>query len=181
MKKQTLAKVATLALALAAGSAFAADKGWYMGADIGQSRNDLSSPKTPAPRLDKTDTAYGVHGGYQFNKYFAAELGVNRLGTQKIGDSKATTKAYSLDAIGRLPVSDKFTVYGRLGGAHMERTYSDDAGNHAAGFKVGLGAEYAIDPSWSLRTELTRYNNVPTSSTFGNTLDSWNVGVNYRF
>jgi len=181
MNKHTFTKTATLALALAAGSAFAQETGWYVGADIGQARNNLTSPTSPAVGLDKKDTAYGLHGGYQFNKYFATELGVTRLGTQKIGDNKSTTTAYSLDAIGRLPVSDKFSVYGRLGAAHMERNYSAASGNHAAGFKVGLGADYAIDKNWSVRTELTRYNNVPTTSTFGNTMDAWNVGVNYRF
>ncbi|MBB4841830.1 OOP family OmpA-OmpF porin [Paucibacter oligotrophus] len=191
MNKNIITPIAAIALALgSAGAAFAAggtgadNKGFYVGVDLGQSRNDLSSPTSPALRLDKTDTAYGIFGGYQFNKYFATELSVHKLGQQRIGDSDAKTSAYSLDAIGRLPVNDKFSVYGRLGGAHYERDFSglDGAGNKiSTGFKVGLGVDYAINKDWALRTELTRYNNLPDLGTYGRTMDSWNVGVSYRF
>jgi len=191
MNKNIISATAAIALALGStGAAFAAggkdadNKGFYLGADLGQARNDLSSPTSPELRLDKTDTAYGLFGGYQFNKYFGAELSIHKLGQHRIGDSDAKTTAYSLDAIGRLPVNDKFAVYGRLGGAHYERDFSglDGAGNqNSAGFKVGLGADYAINKDWSLRTELTRYNNLPDLGTYGRTMDAWNVGVSYRF
>lgn len=181
MKKNVLAITTTIALLSGAGLAHAADSGFYMGGDIGYSSNNLKSPTSPAVSPDKTGTSWGAYGGYQFNKYFATELGVTRLGSTSIGSSDSHSTSYSLDAIGRLPLNDKFAIYGRLGGAYNERSYSNHADNNATGLKVGLGAEYALDKNWALRTELTRFNNMPTQSTYGDATNVLSMGVNYRF
>lgn len=181
MKKQIIAITTTLACLTATGLAQAADQGFYVGGDIGRSSNNLKSPTMPALGTDKTATGWGAYGGYQFNKYFATELSVTRLGTTHIGSGDSSTTSYSLDAIGRLPVSDKFALYGRLGAAHTERSYADFDNNHTLGSKVGLGAEYAIDKNWGLRTELTRFNNMPTQGGYGNASNVLSMGVNYRF
>ncbi|WIV96780.1 porin family protein [Kinneretia aquatilis] len=186
--KIALASISALALALGAASgaaraASSGDSGFYLSGDLGQSRNNLSSPTSPAVATDKRGTIYGIGGGYQFNKHFATELSVQRLGTHGIGSTESKTTAYSLDAIGRLPVSDKFAVYGRLGASHLDRKFSgiDGQNAHGVGFKLGLGAEYALDKNWSLRTELTRYNKAPVASTYGEHMNTWTAGVKYRF
>lgn len=182
MKKQLIAISTTLACLTGTGLAQAADnKGFYMGGDVGYSSNNLKSPTAPAVSTDKTSTSWGAYGGYQFNQYFATELGVTRLGSTSIAGGDSHSTSYSLDAIGRLPLNDKFAVYGRLGGAYNERSYSNYADNSATGLKVGLGAEYAIDKNWALRTELTRFNNLPTQSTYGDASNVLSVGVKYRF
>ncbi|MDC8787084.1 porin family protein [Roseateles koreensis] len=161
-----------------------ADTGYYVGGEIGRSNTDLSSAQSPAPSLEKRDTSYGIHGGYQFNQYFGTELSLNALGKHKIGDTEAKTTVISLDAIGRLPVNDQFSLFGRLGVAHLDRDFkglSTIDGGNSTGLKVGLGADYALDKNWSLRTEVTRYNNAPTAGLYDKTLDTWTVGVNYRF
>ena len=186
--KIALASISALALALgtATGAAVAApgsNSGFYLSGDLGQSRNNLSSPTSPAVGTDKRGTVYGISGGYQFNPHFATELSVQRLGTHGIGSSEAKTTAYSLDAIGRLPVNDKFSVYGRLGASHLDRKFSgiQAQDSHRVGFKLGLGAEYALDKNWSLRTELTRYNKAPVVSTYGEHMNTWTAGVKYSF
>ncbi len=181
MKKQIIAITTTLACLTGTGLAQAADQGFYVGGDIGRSSNNLKSPTKPAVGIDKTATNWGVYGGYQFNKYFATELGVTRLGSTHIGSGKSTSTSYSLDAIGRLPVSDKFALYGRLGAAHHERSYTGFDKNHGVGFKTGLGVEYAISNNWALRTELTRFNNMPTQGTYGNASNALSMGVSYHF
>lgn len=185
-KTRPVAPLAALTLAMAAfaGSASAdQNKGFYVGGNIGQSHADVTA-SVPGMTVDKRDTSYGILGGYQFNQYFATELTVNYLGKARLGDSEAKTMSYSLDAIGSLPVNDKFSLFGRLGVAQNERDFKgvaqfDSQGN--TGFKVGLGADYKLNKNWFVRTELTRYNNVPTAGMFSNTIDTWNVGVNYRF
>ncbi|MDC8770284.1 outer membrane beta-barrel protein [Roseateles albus] len=184
MKKLITAVTTTLACLTAlggSGQAQAAEQGFYVGGDIGRSSNNLKSPTKPAVSTDKTATSWGLYGGYQFNKYFATELGVTRLGSTHIGTGESTSTSYSLDAIGRLPLNDKFAFYGRLGAAHNERSYSGFDKNHAVGFKTGLGMEYALDKNWALRTELTRFNNMPTQSTYGNASNVLSMGVNYHF
>jgi OmpA-OmpF porin, OOP family len=181
MKKQLIAISTTIACLTGAGLAQAADQGFYVGGDIGRSSNNLKSPTAPPIGTDKTATSWGAYGGYQFNKYFATELGVTRLGSTHIGSGESTSTSYSLDAIGRLPLNDKFALYGRLGAAHNERSYSGFDKNHAVGFKTGLGVEYALDKNWALRTELTRFNNMPTQSTYGNASNVMSMGVSYHF
>ena len=180
-----LASISALALALGSisGAALAADSGFYLSGDLGKSHNNLSSTTTPAVATDKRGKVYGLSGGYQFNKHFATELSVQRLGTQSIGSTEAKTTAYSLDAIARLPVSDKIAVYGRLGASHLDRKFSgiEAQDTHGVGLKVGLGAEYALDKNWALRTELTRYNNAPAIAGYGDHMNTWTAGVKYNF
>ena len=70
-------KIATAVLlsTIAVAPAFAADEGFYVGADVGQaSTNTFDLSK-------KTDTAFSVLGGYQFMKYLAAEIQYNDFGS----------------------------------------------------------------------------------------------------
>lgn len=177
------AKASALALALIGSGAWAADSGFYMGGDIGRTKNNANATTDPRANVKKSDTSYGIYGGYQLNRYLAAEVGVARLGTQKIGNTNSKTTTYSLDAIGRLPVSDSLAVYGRLGGAHYERSYNGIPNEraHSVGLKVGVGADYAINKNWAVRTELTRYNHMPVAAGYGQHSDALSMGVRYQF
>ncbi|MDI1303232.1 MAG: OmpA family protein [bacterium] len=131
---------ATLGLAVLAGlaSPFAAaaeDAGWYIGANVGQSRAKIDDEKITRGLLgagftqttianDERDLGYKLFGGYEFNRNFALEGGYFDLG--KFG-YKATTvpagtftgdlrgRGINLDAVGMLPFTDKFSGFARLG------------------------------------------------------------------
>lgn len=182
---KTMGRSLAGALALLGAAAMAApEKGLYIGADLGRSRADLSSDAKPSPAMKRSATSLGLHAGYQFNPYLAAELGVTRLGSASIGDSSAKARAYSLDALAKMPLNDKFSLYGRLGAAHYERSFKGGAapgGQHAVGLHVGLGMDYALSPTWGVRTELSRYNNLPVADGYGRSADHWSLGVNYKF
>ncbi|MDT8998164.1 porin family protein [Paucibacter sp. APW11] len=183
----TLIGACAAALALCSTAAIAApDQGLYIGADLGRSKNDISIPADvkPQPGSSKSATSLGLHVGYQFNRHFATELSVARLGKASIGDSSSKTTAYSLDALAKLPVSDQFSVYGRLGASHYERGFqglANTGGQHSVGMHVGLGLDYAITLQWGLRAELSRHNNLPDGAGYGRSTDQWSMGVNYRF
>lgn len=128
-----------LGLAAVAGSASAADSGWYVGVDLGQSNYAVMKPNMTALSQDlaqeglpntttesDTATAYGVDVGYQFFKYLAVEGGYVDFGSAT-GDANITltppgtahvdihAKGETLYAVGILPVSDQFSFFGKLG------------------------------------------------------------------
>ena len=126
---------------------------------------------------DEKSVAFKLFGGYQFNRYFAIEGGYFNLG--KFGFTSTTVPAgtldgemrvqgLNLDLVGTLPITDRFAALGRVGATYA-RTRDEFRGTGAigvpdpnpskngAGFKVGLGLQYAFSPSFIVRGEAERY------------------------
>ena len=141
-----------------------------------------------------------MFGGYQFGRHFALEAGYFDLG--KFGFTAATLppgslsgqaefKGVNLDAVGSLPLTAKFSVFGRAG-VHYTETRTDFLGTgavlvsgpsrneKAANYKVGVGLEYALTPQFGLRADLERYR---VKDAVGNTgdIDLASIGAVYRF
>ena len=114
--------------------AVAADSGWLVGGNIGQSRAEIDDARIAAQLQsqglassisdDDTDIAFKIFGGYKFNKHFALEGGYFNLG--QFGYTATTTPAgtqtgkiklqgLNLDAVGILPFTEKFSGFGRIG------------------------------------------------------------------
>ncbi len=160
---------------------------YYGGVAAGQSKTrtdpyGLTAGLVPgvgasAASTDEKDTAYKVFGGYQLNRNFGLELGYFNLGnnsfaatTTPAGSLSGQTKVQglSLDLVGTLPLTDRFSALGRLGGQYAW-SKSQFAGTGAAagapatssrrdgGYKVGLGLQYELHPSMWLRGEIERY------------------------
>ena len=111
------------------------DSGWYIGANIGQSRSIIDHERiigelqqqgfaTTSISDDEYDFGYKAFGGYQFNQYLALEGGYFDLG--QFGFSANTLPAgtlngnirlrgANLDAIGFLPFTEKLSGFGRVG------------------------------------------------------------------
>jgi OOP family OmpA-OmpF porin len=193
-------------------SSFAAtgtdDAFWYIGGNIGQSRAKIDDasisaglPGTTSIDDNDTDTAYKLFGGYQFNKNFAVEGGYFNLGefgytatTVPAGTLNGNIKLQGLniDAVGMLPLADKFSVFGRLGliYAQAKDDFSStgavatpldpNPSKNAANYKFGLGAQYDFTPSLGMRLEAERYR---VDDAIGNTgdVDLYSVGLVYRF
>ncbi|MEO8407483.1 MAG: OmpA family protein [Oxalobacteraceae bacterium] len=138
-----------------------ADSGWYVGANIGQSRAKIDDNRITRGLLgsgfatasiadDDRDTGYKIFGGYQFNKNFSLEGGYFDLG--KFG-YKATTvpagtlsgnikiRGLNLDLVGTLPVTDKFSAFARVGVNYAEAKDSF----------AGTGAVHVLNPNPSKR------------------------------
>lgn len=113
-----------------------ADKtGWYIGANIGQSRADIDDQRikndlqrqgftTTSITENEQDFGYKLFGGYQFNQYFALEGGYFDLGefdftanTLPTGTLKGDIKLRGLnvDAIGFIPFTARLSGFGRIG------------------------------------------------------------------
>ena len=179
----------------AAQSSSAADNdfinpGWantaqYVGLGFGQSRAFLNNSQINSA-LGRTGTINAIsedHKGFggkliagkQLNQNFAVEFAYFDLGTF---DYRASTsnggtlsrhtsvRGGSLDVIGMLPMSERFSIYGRVGATYAmmrdniggNRAYAgDELRNKKLNPKVGIGLEYKLSEAMAVRGEVERY------------------------
>lgn len=199
-------------LAVAAGPLAAADAaGWYGGLSLGLSKAPIDDARitsglavqgfaTTSISDDERDIGYKILGGYRFNRYLALEGGYFDLG--KFGFTATTVPAgtltgnikvrgLNLDAVGILPITERFSAFGRVG-----LTYADvrgaDTGTGAVtvldpnprkrdpNYKVGVGIQYDVTESLGLRAEAERYRIKDAVGNKGD-VDLYSAGLIYRF
>jgi OOP family OmpA-OmpF porin len=167
-------------------SAFAADSGFYVGADIGTSQQGVNGPGS----TNTHPSVGGIYGGYNFDKNFGVEANYSYLGKAKIeGQSEVETQLFGVDLVGRYPVSEKLDLYGKLGVAYVDRQldYAAGGSDSEAGIagKFGVGAEYKIAKNIGVRAELAHYMGAPKFEGPGYEYDdnftTFTLGMNYRF
>jgi len=177
---KSLVAVSSLVAILAAQVAPAAEPGWYVGIGAGESRiYQVDACSKVNGKLDpgyscteKTSgTAAQIFGGYEFNRYWSTEAGYVDLGkftaTAHGTESGVPTTAsaslkgdaFSVDAIGNLPVNGEFGLTGRVG---IVRWRTDESISLSA---LGVsttedqhtGVKYDFTPEVRGRAELVRY------------------------
>lgn len=163
MKK--IAAALLLSTAVAA-PAFAADTGLYAGVTLG--RSNTNSPNPNVILTKSKDTVLGVLGGYQFTKNWGAELFYTGAG-KYAGHNAANTvtssgkaDVYGIDAVGTMPLSDAFSLYGKLGFARAKTSTSSVPASTLAGATrtaatYGLGGVYNVNQSVGIRFGWDRY------------------------
>lgn len=148
----------------------------YVGGSLGR-----SNFKTPS----ETDTAWRLFGGYQLNRYFAAEVGYHDLGEVNFVQGDRNAKAWELVGVGMYPVANALSVYGKLGGywakseLHSSVVPSGDDTN--TGLTYGVGAQYDMMQNAAVRVEWQRYDNVGGDTTGKTDVDVLNVGLLWKF
>lgn len=133
--------------------------------------------------LDEEDTSFGVVVGYRFNDFFGLEAGYVDLGAAEysaegvldIGGTAfgfdASTSFESsgptVAAVGMLPVSESFDLYGKLGIFFADTEISVDVEGESDSVSstsedtfVGAGLAWRVGENWSLHFEFTRYMDV---------------------
>ncbi|WP_323117072.1 outer membrane beta-barrel protein, partial [Klebsiella quasivariicola] len=107
MKLKMAPTLIALALAAAGTTAQAADD-WYTGVGAGwayaHGLDDFGKD------TDKDATALSLFGGYNFNDYYAAELGYLYAGKAGVDGADFKTQGATLSGIARLPLGDIFSV-----------------------------------------------------------------------
>ena len=191
--------------------ALAEDAGWYGGLNLGQSRSKIDDPRIINGLLvggfssatisdNNRDTGGKIFGGYQFNRYFAVEGGYFDLG--KFGFTANTVpigtltgdikiKGVNLDLLGMLPISEKFSAFGRVGVTRAEardtftatglvRLLRTSANQRETNAKYGVGLQYAFTDRLGMRAEVERYR---INDAVGNNgdIDLASLGIVYRF
>ncbi len=205
-------KLSLVALAVMASTlALADDSGWYTGANIGRTKatiddarissNLLGAGATAVSIVDEDrDHGFKVYGGYQFNRYFALEGGYFDLGrfaftanTTPAGtlSGNINLRGLNLDLVGTLPITEKFSAFGRIGANYAQasdsfsgtgavRIFSSEPSTRETNLKVGFGLQYAFTDALALRGELERYRINDAVGNRGD-VDMLSVGLVYRF
>lgn len=187
-----------------------ADKaGWYAGLDLGRSRLGMNGGDVDgalanqgiasATSLDQTDTAFGVNGGYRFNRYFALEGAYARLGSFDYSaptgtdtiDGKFKASALSLAGVGIYPLSPQWSLYGKAGLARTDAkleassesgaTPTENTSHTGTGLLVGAGVTYDFDGGFFAKAGWDRYSKVGDSTTGSGPIDLYLLGVGMRF
>ena len=209
-KVLALAALAALAM-LASPLALAEEPGWYGGASLGRSSASIDDARITANLLaaglatnsiSHRDRSQGfrIFGGYQFTPNFGLEAGYADLG--KFGFTASTTppgtlngdirlQGLSVDLVGTLPVTDKFSVLGRIGlasinardtftGTGAVNVVNPNPSKRDTNAKFGLGLGYSFTPSLGMRLEAERYR---VNDAMGNkgSINLMSVGLVYRF
>lgn len=202
----------TAALTLAASQgAWAQTEGWYGGVNAGRTaatiddariNNTLRASGFTSSTIQDDDRSNGfkVFGGYQLNRNFAIEGGYFDLG--KFGYTATTTppgtlngniklKGLNLDLVGLMPLTDRFSAFGRVGlnyaeardtfrGTGAVTVRNPNPSKRDTNLKLGLGLQYAMTDNLSLRGEVERYR---VNDAIGNRghVDMVSVGLVYYF
>ena len=175
--------IAALLSAVVAAPAFAADNGFYIGADLGRSS---TSAAAGAVLTKSSDTVFGVLAGYQFTKNWGAEAFYTGAGkwtaqdTAGLANVNGKADTWGVVGTGTLPLSDAFSLYGKLGYASTKTTVSCSViiGGAACGnagpsnatrgaATYGLGAIYNVTPAVGIRFGWDRYGAAVTNSVNG--------------
>lgn len=207
-------KLSLVALAVIASSyAVADDSGWYGGINMGQSSAKIDDPRITSTLLGSgfttssivdtdRDAGYKLYGGYRVNRNFAIEGGYFDLGTFGF---KATTaapaagtltgeiklKGLNLDAVGILPITDKFSAFGRVGvnyaqasdtfsGTGLVKVINPNPSKTDLNYKFGVGVQYKFTESLAMRVEAERYRIDDAVGNKGD-IDLVSVGLVYLF
>ncbi len=210
-----------------AGTASAADEGWYVVGFAGEasaqnvSQGSLDqntvdvfgsvglSIVDATSTLDDSDTGFGLAGGYQVNRNFAAELAYVDLGeisysangtvTDGVDDFDAglgldqSASGPVFSVLGIVPIGERFSVFGRLGVALMSvdadatvsidgESASDSAGTDRSNLVYGIGGEFSINRRFGVRLGWDRYAEVGSDDLAGEVdVDLISLGLRYNF
>lgn len=181
MKKITLA---VLLSTFATAPAFAADEGFYAGATLG--RASLNSPSANLTLTKSSDTVFGVLAGYQFAKNWGAEVfytGAGKFSGNKVGGvtGSGSVDVFGASVVGTLPVSDAFSVYGKLGYASAKSKASSSNGIMAGATRsaatYGLGGVYNVSPAVGIRFGWDRYSAAAANVSALVSKDNFNINT----
>lgn len=157
----------------------ASHAGWYLGLGLGKSDVRNANPTLTVDNGNLTR----VFGGYQFNQNIAAELDYMDFGNGSYRNATNTrsgtqkTNSLSLSAVGSLPISQEFSLIGRLGVGQTKSSYDEvsngvrrSESNTGTAFIVGAGAEYKVTKNWAVRGEVQSFNHSNSDK-----VGKWNI------
>ena len=167
--RRAAAAIFTGALAFGAFPA-AAQQGGYVGASVGQYKeNDYSDGETAV--------GFRFFGGYQFNKFVAAEAGY-LTASFDVGPTTVTASGLTLGALVFAPISDQFSIFGTVGLFNWNLSNVDISGTDPY---FGLGALFYVNKNIGLRLEYDSYKLSSDSAGASTTASAITLGAQFRF
>lgn len=207
----TLALVAVFASSGVQAQSSFNNSGMYVGISAGESKSKFDNGATAQSLVgagvtagalteDERGNAYKAFIGVPLSPNWAIEAGYFDLGrfgldavTVPAGTVTGTTRiqGLNLDLVGTLPITERWSLLGRVGAAYAE-TKGSVSGTGASGvsalssnkrdthYKYGFGTEYAFTPALTMRLEGERYHVNDAMGQRAN-VDLISVGLVYRF
>jgi OmpA-OmpF porin, OOP family len=149
----------------------------YIGATIGQAEYKEGCLGTG--ECDDADTAWRILGGFQFNKFFAVELGYYDFGEASSGTAKLEAEAFELVAVGSFHFTDRFSVYGKLGG-YQGTLKGGGVDEDSTDLTYGIGVRWDFTKRLGVRGEWQRYESLGGGSVETD-LDVLSIGLIFQF
>jgi OOP family OmpA-OmpF porin len=192
-------KAAAVAAVFALSTTAAHAENWYVLGAIGQSKiSDMD-----IPGVDDTDTSWKLQLGYKVNEYFAIEGGYVDLGKVSgsplldtdLGTFPANVSfgadAWNLDAVGIIPLSDAFSLFGKVGVAVSSADASisvpavpgasGSISENKTGLNYGVGVNWDVSSDWALRAEYEIFNKIGGGDLGESDINVLSVGVAFKF
>lgn len=184
MNKSMLSVLIASALAFSS-SAFAADKGFYLGGGLGQSRTTSS-----ATNVATTGTSFKLLGGYSFNQNFAVEAEYVDLGSfAAVTGTDIKGNAFGVSAVGTIPLGEVFSLYGKVGATSVSTTATAQPGwmllvpatQTKSGISLGLGGEFNVSPNAAIRLSFDSYQFDALASALTGRVATYGVAGVFKF
>jgi OmpA-OmpF porin, OOP family len=185
--------------------------GIYLGFGAGESRARIDSERirqgllseglsTNSLTEDGRDTGYKAYVGIPIHPNWAVEAGYFDLGrfgfnanTTPIGSltGSARIRGLNLDLVGTLPITERWSLIGRVGAAYAQTqdrfsttgavaVNDPSPSRRETNYKYGVGTQYALTPAVSLRLEAERFRVNDAVGQRGD-VDLVTLGLVYRF
>lgn len=147
--------------------------------------------KSHGGEFEDENDLLGAAVGYQFSPFFALEAEYIDFGNFGEDDVEGKLKGFGLGAVGRLPLTDSFGVYGKAGA--FASAFDVDAFNESETYDevspfVGAGVDFRVTPHLTAFAEYNRYNVDIDKEDFngqvtnsGPEFDTGRVGLKYQF
>ena len=127
-----------------AGTASAADNGFYLGVGVGQSNVDIDSD---AVRVEGDDTGFKGIAGFRPLDSFGVEVSYVDFGEVSENGSKAEADAFSAYAVGFLPLGP-VDLFAKAGVVNSDTSFSGTVGEKFSGsstdFSYGAGVQFRL-------------------------------------
>ncbi len=164
--------------ALCATSAYADNAGHaYIAADIGSASYTNASPM-PNPGVLR------IAGGYYFNSNVGVEVGYAMFGDSNYFGTTLSASSFHVVAVGNIPLSPQFDVFGKLGFASNSETWTAGGTTllttSATDIMYGLGAQFHVNQQLSIQGQYLYYGKFDTYP-LPITASSLTVGIAYAF
>lgn len=178
------ASLVTAPVALAQSNAERDQSGPYVSGSYG-------GYKSHGGEFEDENDLLGAAVGYQFNPFFALEAEYIDFGNFGEDEVEGKLKGFGLSAVGRLPLTDSFGVYGKAGA--FASAFDVDAFNESETYDevspfVGAGVDFRVTPALTAFAEYNRYNVDIDKEDFngqvtnsGPEFDTGRVGLKHQF
>jgi OOP family OmpA-OmpF porin len=165
---------------LASLPAAASERGFFVGAGIGQMTTDVDDVWGSSYNFDESDTGFKIFGGYKFFSWLGVEGAFIDGGEPSVKESYAGASeklSIGVDtivgaAIFALPIGEKFELFLKPGWAYWDSTtkyhyssssidFKESSDDSGSAFFIGAGAGFYFNENFGARVEYEWFDVAP--------------------